>query len=989
MNHLNFFKSLFRDCEGAVLTLTTLPKREIRSYPVSDLETFAADAEQLGKNTNIHFNLNPRRKGLPPGVRGDKEDIAYLTCIAGDYDVHGPAHTAENLPPSKDVVLEHLSSLPKPPTVVIDSGYGIYGFWIFRKPYATPDPERRLKAAGVVSGYGKHLTQQLRDRGWALDYTFDLPRMLRVPGSLNFKLETPVQSKIIDSSGPYYDFEDFEDFEETVGPAKDDVFEADMRTIGSAQRLMKTCKAMQQLIQDPESVNEPLWHALCSNVALTPDGLEMFHEWSSLYSAYRYEETQYKLQRAVESKKPCTCQYIKEKVGYACPEAGCGVTAPIVLAQYTKQEQIQNLLSKDRVTVDEVLDDYTLKLMGYAKEHSPADYSRFKVKVKKLGVGLRDFDRAVTGEMEKWEAPEFDIESRTIQLEGVELHGAMEPNGYRVSMERGVESIYYDKSGFLTAGLCHEPVVITRRLENIDSGQEKMELAFFRNGRWKTVIASRSTLLNKSALVGLADSGLPVSSDNAESVVRYLTAYENKNAETIPFTRSIERIGWIGREFFPYLTNSDIAFEGEDTDNVVKALCECGDLAVWKETAENLRASPFSRAILAASFASPLLEKLLHRVILLHIWNSSLSGKTAALKFALSCWGDPMLLMGTFNSTAVGLERRAGTLKHLPLGLDELQVLNDRRLSPATIIYALGNGYGKTRGAKNGGLQVVPTWRNCILSTGEQPLSAENSMDGVNTRVLELYGKPIEDAEFGRRVHQISESNFGFAGKQFLSYLLSEVVSYKGKLSKDFESMSGELKSMFDLLSFGDPGVHLDNVAVLALADRYSSEGVFGLPEEKAKSQAIMLGFHMLQNVKSLEKDSVIERAWQFVVDWVASNRKRFCQDSIPCYGAMDAAGVHIIGSVLKQALEDGGYSYTKSMKGFREKGYVEVSTDSDGKDRSHHQKRIQGVNVRTVYARIQVQQPTAPYDEDWNSRDSLLATEDDGYYGQRTTGPS
>ena len=34
-----------------------------------------------------------------------------------------------------------------------------------------------------------------------------------------------------------------------------------------------------------------------------------------------------------------------------------------------------------------------------------------------------------------------------------------------------------------------------------------------------------------------------------------------------------------------------------------------------------------------------------------------------------------------FNSTAVGLERRAGTLRHLPLGLDELQVLNERRLS--------------------------------------------------------------------------------------------------------------------------------------------------------------------------------------------------------------------------------------------------------------------------------------------------------------------
>ena len=85
----------------------------------------------------------------------------------------------------------------------------------------------------------------------------------------------------------------------------------------------------------------------------------------------------------------------------------------------------------------------------------------------------------------------------------------------------------------------------------IDTGQEKMELSYYRNSRWKTLIAPRSTLLSKNALIRLADSGLPVSSDNAEGVVRYLTAYEAANSAVIPFTRSIDRIGWLGREFYP------------------------------------------------------------------------------------------------------------------------------------------------------------------------------------------------------------------------------------------------------------------------------------------------------------------------------------------------------------------------------------------------------------------------------------------------------
>ncbi len=79
--------------------------------------------------------------------------------------------------------------------------------------------------------------------------------------------------------------------------------------------------------------------------------------------------------------------------------------------------------------------------------------------------------------------------------------------------------------------------------------------------------------------------------------------------------------------------------------------------------------------------------------------------------------------------------------------MDELQVLNEYRLSAAKIVYSLGNGCGKARGAKAGGLQNTCTWRNTIISTGEQPLSSETSMDGVNSRVLELYGAPIENFE--------------------------------------------------------------------------------------------------------------------------------------------------------------------------------------------------------------------------------------------------
>ena len=200
----------------------------------------------------------------------------------------------------------------------------------------------------------------------------------------------------------------------------------------------------------------------------------------------------------------------------------------------------------------------------------------------------------------------------------------------------------YEESVPVNVCLCHEPVVITGRLENIDTGQEKMELSYYRNSRWKTLIAPRSTLLSKNALIRLADSGLPVSSDNVEGVVRYLTAYEAANSAVIPFTRSIDRIGWLGREFYPYATNSEIAYEGDDSDGIIGALREHGDYDLWLKTAAELRKSPFARAMLAGSFASPLLEQLQHRTVLGHWWHNTRSGKTAALKFCLSVYGDPI-----------------------------------------------------------------------------------------------------------------------------------------------------------------------------------------------------------------------------------------------------------------------------------------------------------------------------------------------------------
>lgn len=95
-------------------------------------------------------------------------------------------------------------------------------------------------------------------------------------------------------------------------------------------------------------------------------------------------------------------------------------------------------------------------------------------------------------------------------------------------------------------------------------------------------------------------------------------------------------------------------------------------------------------------------------------------------------YGDPNVLLRSYNSTAVGIERTAGIVRNIPLALDELQSLSLKYENLSRMMYMLGNGIGKMRGDRIGGTQKMQTWCNTILSTGEQPITVQNSMDGEN-----------------------------------------------------------------------------------------------------------------------------------------------------------------------------------------------------------------------------------------------------------------
>lgn len=107
---------------------------------------------------------------------------------------------------------------------------------------------------------------------------------------------------------------------------------------------------------------------------------------------------------------------------------------------------------------------------------------------------------------------------------------------------------------------------------------------------------------------------------------------------------------------------------------------------------------------------------------------------------AASIWGNPALgsYVQTFNATQVGQERTAAFLNHLPMCIDELQLTKDGRGKTSFDVYQLAQGVGRSRGKKSGGVEQLPTWSCCFLTTGESPLTSVSSGAGAVNRVIDI-----------------------------------------------------------------------------------------------------------------------------------------------------------------------------------------------------------------------------------------------------------
>jgi len=129
----------------------------------------------------------------PPHGRGTASNAGCVTALWLDLDVAAP-HRQGALPPSKEEAVAFVTAAPLPPTIVVDSGWGIHAYWLLKEPWLLPLPADRDVAARYTKGWFATLGGLAQRRGWQVENLGDLTRILRVPGTTNRKgaTEQPV-----------------------------------------------------------------------------------------------------------------------------------------------------------------------------------------------------------------------------------------------------------------------------------------------------------------------------------------------------------------------------------------------------------------------------------------------------------------------------------------------------------------------------------------------------------------------------------------------------------------------------------------------------------------------------------------------------------------------------------------------------------------------------------------------------------------------------
>ena len=262
----------------------------------------------------------------------------------------------------------------------------------------------------------------------------------------------------------------------------------------------------------------------------------------------------------------------------------------------------------------------------------------------------------------------------------------------------------------------------------------------------------------------------------------------------------------------------------------------------------------------------------------------------------------------------------------LPFGIDEKQAVGSNKDFINNLVYMLGLGTGRTRGTKNGGMQSRLSWNMAIITTGEEPISSENSQTGISSRTLELYGSLFDREKDAIEMHRFTTRNYGLAGRKYIKYIIEEILN---KNSNELDDLYIYYCDQLEGNKERNISSHVSSVSLICVADYLANKIIFNVDDKEATAS---FGKRILDKLDTQSDVDIVDKAYEYIKSWIIVNVNYFSPLSKSLvYGTQERVdGVLyflVQPSILQQELNKQGFNYKKTIKGFNERGYILIES--------------------------------------------------------------
>ena len=635
--------------------------------------------------------------------------------------------------------------LPRP--IMVNSGYGIHAYWLLEETIDRREWEP--------------LSNRLRDlcvqHNLIVDSSvFEASRVLRVPGTKNFKYDTEADVDVINDDSARITYQQMKDLlgapdpvaeqpdflPKTLSPMMEAMLSNKVKrfkTIMIKSAKEEGCQQLLHCYENQENISYDMWRSSLSITAFCVDGDMASHRMSEKYPDYDRAEVDKKVDDLRRTGGPHHCTTFEKWNPGGCD--GCihkgKITSPIVLGI----EVLEADDGDNEVVIEEDGQDQTYHIPAY-----PPPFFRGK-------------------------------------------NGGV----YRKPMENEDDPLL----------VYEHDLYIVKRMTDPNAGETLLfRLHLPRDGVREFSIPLAQAVVKEKLRDALAPQGVAPSGKQVDALLWYTMTF----VKNLQYANKAEimrtQFGWVDGDSKFILGDREITKDGifysppsTATKEDAALIYPKGDFDKWKEVFNMYGLpgmEPHAFAALTA-FGSPLLKFTgLSGAIINVIYPRSGSGKSTALYMCNSVYGEPQKLASIWKDTFNAKMHRLGVLNNLPNTIDE--ITNTTPMEFSDLSYSISQGRGKNRvKSQSNEMRVNNTsWQGITLSSAnasfyEKLGAAKNSPDGESMRLLEYSIAPndVIDVALGKQMfdHQLRE-NFGHAGDIYAQWLVNNLESAKDLIAK-------------------------------------------------------------------------------------------------------------------------------------------------------------------------------------------------------------